>query len=75
ALDARLVQDLSFRRSVNFWAPAHAVYRPAGGVSPAQVDNLYTDVAMLRLAIMPHLSHEIGAIVRCWLPTKKGSPT
>lgn len=72
-VDTRLVRNLSFRRSMDFWAPAHAVYRPSGGVSPAQVDNLYSDVVMLRLAIMPHLSHEIGEIVRRWLPLKRGS--
>lgn len=72
-VDTRLVQKLCFRRSMDFWAPAHAVYRPSGGVSPSQVDNLYSDVVMLRLAIMPHLSHEIGEIIRRWLPFKKGS--
>ena len=73
--DARLVQDLSFIHAVNFWAPAHAVYRPAGSVSPEKVDNLYSDVVMLRLTILPHLSHEIKESVRRWLPKRKGSPT
>ncbi len=67
-LEARLVRDLTFRRSFNFWAPAHAVFRPAHDISAHHVDNLYSDVVMLRLAIMPHVSHELKKLIRRWLP-------
>ncbi len=67
-LDLRSVQNMKFARSFNFWAPAHAVYRPAGNISQDQVDNLYSDVVMLGLAILPHVRHEIEEFGRRWLP-------
>jgi hypothetical protein len=67
-VDSRLVQELKLKRSFDFWSPAHAVYRPVGDISPSQVDNLYSDVVMLRLAIMPHLRHEIEKVVRRLIP-------
>ena len=71
-IDSRLSQDIKFRRSFDFWAPAHAVYKPCGGVAPNQVDNLYSDVVMLRLCILPHISHELKETARRWLPFGKG---
>lgn len=67
-VDNRMVKGLSFSRSFDFWAPAHAVYRPADEVAPEQVDNLYSDVVMLRLALMPHVTHELKERACHWLP-------
>ena len=74
-VDSRLVRDVEFQRSFDFWAPAHAVYRPAGQISPDQVDNLYSDVVMLRLATMPHVGHELKIAARRYLSvvSDKGS--
>ena len=66
-IDARRVGDLRFPRSFTFWAPAHAVFRPTNGIREDQVDNLYSDVVMLRLAILPHVSHELKELARRWL--------
>lgn len=63
-VDARLVRGMEFSRSFDFWAPAHGCVRTAGAVTPDRVDNLYTDVVMLRLAVMPHITHEVEKIVR-----------
>ncbi|MBO6538683.1 MAG: hypothetical protein JJ969_04715 [Rhizobiaceae bacterium] len=65
-VDSRLVRDIDLRFGFDFWTPANAVYRPANGVTPDQVDNLYSDVVMLRLAVMPHITHEIGAAAGRW---------
>lgn len=65
-IDSRLTKCMNFRRSFDFWAPANAVYKPAGDITPDQVDNLYSDVVMLRLAIMPHISHEIKETAKRW---------
>ena len=70
-VDRRLFREFAFTRSLNFWAPAHGVYKPAEGISEDQVDHLYSDVVMLRLATMPHVSFELKQIVRRWL--KPGS--
>lgn len=66
ALDARLWRGVRFARSLLFPAPAHGLLRPADGshVEAADVDNLYTDVAMLRLATMPSLRHELAEPLR-----------
>jgi hypothetical protein len=68
AVNRRLVEDVKFPRSFDFWAPAQAVYRPANGLAPHLIDSLYSDVVMLRLAIMPHVSHELKQIARRWIP-------
>ena len=39
AVDARLVSDMSFRRSFNFWAPGYGLYK-SSDVAPEQIDNL-----------------------------------
>ena len=66
ALDARRLKDWRPRRSIDFVAPAHGLYRPArnSDVGPGDIDNLYSDVAMMRLATMPSLRHEIAEPVR-----------
>ena len=70
ALDARLWRDARFPRSLDFAAPAHGLFRPAKSgnrdedVEPRDVDNLYTDVAMLGLATMPSLRHELAEPLR-----------
>ena len=61
-LDHRLWQDAKLKRSLNFPAPAHALVRPAaalGDLDEIAIDNLYSDVAMLSLAAMPSLRHEL----------------
>ena len=63
AVDARLVQDIRFPLSFNFWAPAHALYK-SSDVTPDQIDNLYSDVVFLKLTVLPNMSHEIGQISR-----------
>lgn len=70
-VDSRLVKDLHFQRGFDFWAPAHAVYRPSGDVPPEHVDNLYSDVVMLRLANLPSVKHELKEIVRRRLPGER----
>ncbi len=67
-VDCRLVEKIKFPRSLNFWAPAHAVYKPSGDVKPCQVDNLYSDVVMLRLSVLPHISYELKTRLRRWFP-------
>lgn len=74
ALDIRTARGLELPRSVDFWAPAHAVFRPQQGVRADQVDSLYSDVVMLRLATMPHVSHEIASLGRRWFERLTGSP-
>jgi hypothetical protein len=72
-VDCRLFPGKTFRRSFNFWAPAHAMFKSANGVTADQVDNLYSDVVMLRLTVLPHISHEIKELVGGrWLPSIKG---
>ena len=67
AVDCRLVADISFPRSFNFWAPEDAVYRPVG-LGPQQIDHLYSDVVFLKLTTLPDLSHEVGRIWRRYAP-------
>ena len=74
ALDKRLVMDMTFDASVDFWAPAGGIYRPQEGVDPNHIDNLYSDVVMLRLATMPHVSHEISSLARQWFERLTGAP-
>lgn len=63
ALDTRLVEDVRFPRSFNFWAPAHAVYKP-NGLREDQVDNLYSDIVFLKLTALPDITHQLGQIMR-----------
>ena len=68
AVDRRRLRAHAPRRALDFWAPAHALFRPEPGVEAADVDALYSDVAMLRLATLPHVTHELAKIVRRRLP-------
>lgn len=58
-VNSRQFRDQKFRRSFDFWAPAHAVFKPTGDICQDQIDSLYSDVVMLRLAVLPHLSYEL----------------
>lgn len=58
AVDARLVRDMKFPFSFDFWAPANALYK-SSEVKPDQIDNLYSDVVFLKLTVLPDISHEI----------------
>lgn len=69
-LDCRVVTDLEFRRSFNFWAPADALYK-SEDVQPEQIDNLYSDVVFLKLTVLPDITHELEQIARRWLPWSK----
>lgn len=71
AVDHRLVQGMRFRRSFKFWAPAHALYRSTY-VTPDQIDHLYSDVVLLKLTVLPDISHELGQIVRRFWPGTPG---
>jgi hypothetical protein len=70
AVDARLVSDMKFPLSFNFWAPAHALYKSAD-VKPEQIDNLYSDIVFLKLTALPDMSHEFGQIARRMWPLSK----
>ena len=67
AIDARLVRDVKLRRSFDFWAPAHGLYKSAD-IGPEQIDNLYSDVVFLKLTVLPDISHELAKAVRPFLP-------
>lgn len=70
AVDTRLVNGLRFRRSFNFWAPAHGLYKSTE-VQPHNIDHLYSDVVFLSLTTLPDISHEFREIARRWLPRSK----
>lgn len=59
AIDARLSVGMPLPYSFDFWSPGCAMYRPFDGIKPHQIDNLYSDIVMLRLTPLPHLKHEI----------------
>lgn len=63
AIDARIVSDMRFPLSFNFWAPAHGLYKSAD-IPAEQIDNLYSDVVFLKLTVLPDISHEIGKLTR-----------
>ena len=73
-VDKRLFSGLDFQRSFDFWAPGHAVFKPTAGVEPENVDNLYSDVVMLRLATLPHVSFEIKKKLIELVPGMRLSP-
>jgi hypothetical protein len=73
-LDKRLYPGMNFKRSFDFWAPGHAVFKPINGVGPEKVDNLYSDVVMLRLATLPNVSFEIKTKLKQWIPGMRLSP-
>jgi hypothetical protein len=70
AIDARLVQDVKFHCSFDFWAPAHALYK-SEEVKPEQIDNLYSDVVFLKLSVLPDMSHELAQLARRLWPLSK----
>ncbi len=67
-VDDRLVQGMKLRRSFPFWAPAHALYK-SSKVRPEQIDNLYSDVVLLKLTVLPDISHELGLLARRFWPS------
>ena len=71
AVDARLVAGMRLRRSLDFWAPAHALYK-SSELGPAQIDNLYSDVVFLKLTVLPDISHEMGQLARKLWPATAG---
>jgi hypothetical protein len=70
AVDVRLVSDMKFRFSFNFWAPANALYK-SSDVQPEQIDNLYSDVVFLSLTVLPDITHELGQIARRYWPFRR----
>ena len=72
-VDVRLVRDMKFAYSFNFWAPGHGLYK-SSDVQPDQIDNLYSDVVFLKLTCLPHMTHEFGQMARRLLPGKKHPP-
>lgn len=71
AVDRRLIDpSMKLRRSFNFWAPAHGLYKSTS-LQPDQIDHLYSDVAFLKLTTMPDISHELRRIVHAKLPFSK----
>jgi hypothetical protein len=73
AIDTRLIGDLEFPFSFNFWAPAHAIYK-SDQLAPHQVDNLYSDVVFLKLTTLPDISHEIREVAKRFWPGAKADP-
>lgn len=72
ALDARLVQDMKFPASFDFWAPANGLYK-SDSLRPEQIDNLYSDIVFLKLTCLPDMSHELRQIARRWWPCRRMS--
>lgn len=66
AVDGRLFQGQRLHRSFDFWAPSHAMFK-SEELQPKQIDNLYSDVTMLRLTVMPDITHELKQVVRSWI--------
>ena len=61
ALDMRLWRGQAFRRSFAMPPAGHGLFRPAQGddIHEEDIDHLYSDVTMLRLATMPSVRHEL----------------
>ncbi len=70
AIDARLVDDIKFHSSFNFWAPAHGLYK-SSELEPDQIDHLYSDVVFLKLTVLPDMTHEFRNMVRHLWPFRK----
>ncbi len=58
-LDARRVSDMSFPSSFKFWAPGDGLYKSAD-MKPEQIDNLYSDVVMLKLSVLPSARSQLA---------------
>lgn len=70
AFDVRLVEDVAFHRSFDFWAPSNGLYK-SSVMAPDQIDNLYSDVVFLKLTVLPNMSHELTQLARGFLPFQR----
>ena len=66
AVDRRLFPTVKFPRSFQFWSPSNAMFKSAG-LAEDQIDNLYSDVTMLRLTTLPSIGHELKQVGRSFL--------
>ena len=69
AIDTRLVANMKFPCSFDFWAPANALFK-SSNVQADQIDNLYSDVVFLKLTTLPDMSHQIKTFANRFLPPK-----
>ena len=59
AIDARMVAGARLRPSITVPLSSQQLYRPAD-LQPEEIDSLYSEVSLLRLATFPNLSHSLG---------------